>query len=217
MKIVDIEPNTQQWLEWRKGKIGSSKLKDIVTERGNGVKVGIYELIADKLALTEDVDDYRARGHNLEVEAIQAFGQLTELELVQSKQTWVSDIDDEIMVSPDAYVPGKTIELAVEVKCLQAKNHLEACIDYRATVKAGEIVYSSKVPNDYRHQVIQYFIVNEALERLNLIFFNPLVKSLPLHVITVERAEVEGEIEYYRAYEQTTLANVRMIVGELAF
>ena len=33
MKVVNIDQNSEQWLELRKGKITGSKLKDIVVEK----------------------------------------------------------------------------------------------------------------------------------------------------------------------------------------
>ena len=51
MKRLSLEQNTEEWLEWRKGKITGSRLNDIIVKRGTGRKLGFYEVIAERLAV----------------------------------------------------------------------------------------------------------------------------------------------------------------------
>lgn len=205
MKVLDIDQNSDEWLEWRKGKITGSKLKDIVTKRGSGRKIGFYELIADRLALTPDDESAMQRGHDLEEEAVQKFTEATGIEVETDCGVWVSDEDENIAISPDA--AGKVDDkyrIAVEAKCLSSARHLQAVVE-------------NTIPYDHLEQRIQYFIVNEDLETLYFVFYDPRVISKPLHIIPVHRKDVEGDIEFYKQYEKTTLREIDRIVSELAF
>lgn len=215
MQVIKVKQNTPEWLAERRGHIGGSDLKDIATERGNGVKIGIYKLIADRIAVTEDIEDWRERGHDLEAEAIEHLNIVAGLKLVNGGCIWRSDDDPDIQVSPDAYSEDNRI--AAEVKCLSGPYHLEAIIDFRASVKAGQVVRRDKIPSGFRHQAVQYFIVNDELETLYFVLYNPSIASLPMHVIEVEREDVAGEVDHYKALEMETLAGVRMICEELTF
>jgi hypothetical protein len=54
-----------------------------------------------------------------------------------------------------------------------------------------------KIPDEYKWQVVNYFIVMEDLEWLDFIIYNPDVSSkIPsLHVINIKREELEEDIE----------------------
>ena len=217
MIIVEIDQNTPEWIAFKKGKVGGSGLKDIITERGNSVKIGVYRLLADRVALDEDIDDWRARGHILEVDAIDLFVEVSGIKLTNKKQVWQSTIDPSIIVSPDAYGKGKIPKVAVEVKCLSAAYHLEAILDYHETLKQNKLVLTDKIPKDFKHQIVQYFIVNEGLEELHMVFYNPSVESLPMHVITVNREDVADDIEHYAKEEAQIIKNVELIAEKLTF
>ena len=57
MKTLKLEQNSDEWFEARKGRITGSKLKDIVTKRGSNTKIGVYQLIADRIAVDADDED----------------------------------------------------------------------------------------------------------------------------------------------------------------
>lgn len=216
MRVVHIQQNTPEWLEARRTSIGGSDLKDIATERGNGVKIGIYKLIAERLAVEDDGTEAPTdRGHRLEPEALATASEQLGIEFINGDCMWVSDDDPDMHVSPDGHSDDNTI--AAEVKCLGAANHLEAIIDFKASVAGKANVLKDEIPSGYRHQVIQYFIINETLETLFFILYNPLVKSLPLHIIRVDREDVAGEVDYYKQFERETLNGVRTICERLTF
>lgn len=216
MKVLNIAQNTPEWLEARRGKIGGSDLGDIATERGNGVKIGVYKLLADRLAVDDpDNEDQRDRGHRLEAEALQHVSDVTGIEFMNGDCIWRSDDDPDMQVSPDGHNEDNTI--AAEIKCLVDYKHLEACIDFTSSLIGKKVVLKDTVPSEYRHQTLQYFIINEKLERLFVGFYNPLVPSLPLHLIVIEREDVEDQIEYYKDVQIKTLNAVRSIAERLAF
>lgn len=203
MKVITIDQNSHEWLEMRKSKITGSKLGDIYAARG-GKKIGFYQLIADRLALVEDgFEDARDRGHRLESEALEMAAEYTGIKLKSECGMWVSDIDDNIAISPDGCNADFTI--AAEVKCLGAARHLQALIE-------------DKIPdNSYKLQAIQYFVVCETLQTLYFVFYNPSVTAKPLHVITMHRKDFEEDITFWTEYEQNILKEVDEWVEKLAF
>lgn len=207
MKIVNIEQNSEKWLELRKGKITGSKLKDLIVKRGNGKKVGFYQLIADRLAIDDQSIDGIDRGHDLEEAALEHFENITGKRLNKDCGMWLSDLDDNIAISPDAAVVPETPDIyteAVEAKCLGSARHIEA-------------VLTNKLPNDYSDQALQYFVVNEHLETLYFVFYDPRVAAKPMHIIEIKREEVASDVEYYREYETKLLQEVDEAVAQLAF
>jgi hypothetical protein len=206
MKIIEVEQNTNEWLEARKGKITGSKLKDIVVKRGNGKKIGFYQLIADRLAIEEAYIDPRERGHSLEHEALEMFEKQTDLVVDKDVGLCVSDINENIAISPDGLIAdddGKYTS-AVEVKCLGSARHIEA-------------VLTDKVPDEYYAQAVQYFVVIDELEVLYFSFYDPRVTAKPFHIVQVTREDVEADVEFYRDYQKDTLKEVEEALAKLAF
>lgn len=206
MKILNFDQNTDEWFEARKGKITGSKLKDIVVKRGNGHKIGFYQLIADRVFdQAPSEEDDRERGHSLEEEAAERF-ELETGKPLRRVGILVSDIDPNIAVSPDRIVDANPITEHVEIKCLGDARHVEA-------------VLTNAVPQDYYPQVIQNFIVNENLETLYLVFYSDRtqIKKFQYHVVEVKRGDVEKDVEFYRDYQLNTLAEVNQILEEYVF
>lgn len=193
--------NELEWLEARKTRITGSRLKDIVIKRATAPKIGFYELIAERLALPGDGENPMERGTRLEDEAIELFRQKTKKEVDSSLILWTRDDNESIAVSPDGII-GETE--ACEVKCLASSRHIEAFL-------------TNKVPNEYEYQVLQYFIVNEKLETLYFIFYDPRLSVKDFFYFTVTREEKKEDIEKYLAYQKEVLEQVKQIVNSLTF
>jgi len=200
---LDLEQNTDEWLEFRKGKISGTILGDVYSKRG-GRKIGFYQLIADRLGLEPDDENRMDRGLRLEDEAIEEFTKQTGLE-VEQDGVCVSDFSDQVINSPDGLIKkdGKYVG-AVEVKCISPARHIQAIVE-------------KKIPNDYESQVIQYFIVNDDLETLYFVFYDPRVTAKPYYCIEVKREEVAEKIAFFKEWQIETLAEINSIVEELAF
>lgn len=205
MIVFDVKQNTDEWLELRKGKITGSKLNDIIVKRGTGKKIGFYQLLADRLSVDENTDeDERERGHRLEDEAIALFSDLTGKKVEQVGMC-ASDDNEDIMLSPDGLIKkGKKYTEAVEIKCLSTARHLMA-------------YFEQKIPNEYEPQAMQYFIVNENLEKLYFTFYDPRVQSKPIFWIELDRADYEEKIAEYKAYQEETLAEIETLLEQIAF
>jgi hypothetical protein len=204
VKVINISQNTDEWFDFRRGKISGSKLKDLCSKRG-GRKKGFYQLIADRLEEAADYEDPRERGHRLEDEGLAEFEKKYGLEVNKDCGIWQSDLNPNLIVSPDGgiEIDGEYVA-AVEMKCLGGANHVQAVIE-------------NKIPDDYWEQAIQYFVINEKLETLYFTFYHPLIPSVKLHVIELKRADMEEYAKEMETFELKQLEEIEKIVAELAF
>jgi len=198
MKIIKFK-DEQEWLDARRGRITGSRLKDIVVKRGTGEKMGFYELIAERLGLPPEDENPMMRGHDLEPEAIERFTEATGKNVNTDLVIWERDDNSNIALSPDGYI-GKTE--AVEVKCLSSARHIQAVIE-------------NVIPSEYHYQMLQYFIVNDSLQKLHFVFFDPRLNVKDFHMIVVTRQEVQEEIDKMMEYQVLKLAKVDEIVNSL--
>ena len=200
MKVVQFE-SEREWLDARRCKITGSRLKDVIPKKGGGLKVGYYELIAERLGGPAEEVDAREWGHQQEPVAIERFEAATGKKVKRDLCIWMREDNDNIAVSPDGVI-GKGAKEAVEVKCLSSARHIEA-------------VLTNAVPSDYWYQVIQYFAVNDKLEKLYFVLFDPRLSVKDYHMIEITRAEVAEEVEQMLTYQRDTLKAVEAIVADL--
>lgn len=200
--ITQTFDSQEEWLSARMGKVTGTRLEKIVVKKGTGRKIGFYELIAEKMAIPAIIgENAMERGQMLQEEATQRFEEKTGKKVDATLRLWVRDDNTNIAISPDGSI-GKTE--AIEIKCLGSARHIEA-------------VVTNEVPKDYWFQVLQYFIVNDALKTVHVVFYDPRVMKHDLHIITVKRADVQAEVDMYLEYQKTTLAEVDEIVAQLTF
>jgi len=186
----------------RKGKITGTRLKDIVVKRGTGQKIGFYEIIAERLARPEsEYESAMERGHELEAEAIENFAKNAEKKVNTDLVFWTRDDNENIAISPDGVI-GDTE--AVEVKCLSSSRHVEALI-------------TQEIPKEHRMQMLQYFIVNEKLDILYFVFYDPRLIVKQMFYITVKREDIEDEIAEYLEYQRNILSMIDEHINELTF
>ncbi len=198
--ITKIFEDRESWLAARRGKITGTRVKDLIVKRGNGKKIGFYELIAERLAVEPDSEDPMERGLRLEDEAIRRFSEKTGLEVDTSLVIWEREDNESIAISPDGFV-GETI--AVEVKCLSSARHLQAWLE-------------QEVPDEYKDQALQYFVCNDKLETLYFCFFDPRIPSKDFFWIEVSRESVQAKVDEYIEYEKNVLTEVNEIVSILS-
>lgn len=162
----------------------------------------LYEIIAERLTIgVEDELNYENpmdRGVRLEPDAIAAF------ELETDKQVErIGFVEDDtnpmIANSPDGLI-GETE--AVEAKCMGGKNHVKMWL-------------TNLIPDEYIWQVVQYFIVNEKLQKLYFIGYNPDISIHPLHIIEVSRETLVEKIEKAKENQSTFLLEIDNILKEL--
>lgn len=248
MKIVELKQNSSLWHEFRRGKISGTSLgqlwqarqytKDDITQlleakkvefkksakkaeleellsdddkavlaSNSDKKIEFYQILAEKLCTKPDDENRMDRGHRLEDVAAEVFANKYNKELVQVG-CCVSDKDDRIINSPDRLIKSdvEVYTEAVEVKCLAPARHLQAIIE-------------NKVPEEYFTQKVQYFVVNENLQRLYFVFYDDRFKfeNLQLHVVEVTREELGDWPQIMETYQINQLKEMDAIIERLAF
>jgi putative phage-type endonuclease len=214
MKTLTFLANERdEWLATRRGKITGSRIGKLYSKRDQKNKLAdYYELVCEMLGLPpKDDENPMVRGSRLETDAIERFEQETGITVDKSLIIWTRDDNESIAVSPDGII-GDTE--AVEAKCLDSGKHLKAYL-------------TKKIPDEYDLQVLQYFIVNDKLQKLHFVFFDPRVSmftdpegpvaKLEYFEITVTRREVEGQIEGMLTYEREVIAEAKELVNKLTF
>lgn len=201
MKTLKFD-DQESWLAGRRGKITGTRLKDIISKRaGTGKKKGYYELIAERIAIEADAENPMERGLRLEEEAVAKFQEATGKTVDTSLVIWQREDCESIAISPDGFI-GDTE--AVEIKCLSSASHIEAWL-------------TKEVPSEYVDQVIQYFCVNDKLETVYSVFYDPRIPVKDYFVIETHRKDVQEKVEAYLAYQKDTIAEINAIVNELTF
>lgn len=210
---MDISRFTDQmfWMAARQGKITGSKLKNIIVYKGKERKIGSYAVLAELLGVPDDGEFPMERGQRLEKEAIQRFEKETGNKVDTSKMLWTREDNERIAVSPDGMISE---EEACEVKCLKSSLHIKAYI-------------TQKVPDEYYEQVLQYFVVNDKLQTLHFILYDPRFAMFPgesekkidldYFVIKVRREEVAEDVEMALIYQVNELAWMDGWVTKLTF
>lgn len=205
MHIQTFE-NEKDWLEARRGKITGSRLAKLIVKRGTEKKIEFYEMIAERLSKPREEGEVKLNpmdhGHHYEPEAISRFEQMTGKQVDRTLCIWSREDNERVALSPDGVVVGTDHTEAVEAKCLSEANHIKAYL-------------TKEIPSDYEEQKLQYFIVNDKLQKLTFCFLNPRLMAADFFLIEFTRADVLAEIEEKLIFERQTLSEIDSIVDSL--
>lgn len=179
----------------------------------------IYKLIAQRIAKPINPNDYAdripegatysamLRGQILEEEARELISEKLGKQIIPGR-VWQSEENEYMICSPDGEIVDDTgkVSEAVEIKCL----------DSWKVVKA---YYEKRPPLDYEAQIIQYFLVNENLQKLYFciysdVFTNP---DLGLQIFELKREDYREKIELTGRVQNATLGLVEREVQKLMF
>lgn len=234
MKVLDIEQNTEEWEEFRKGKSGGSAFgkmfkvndkKHTIPEDALGDR--FFVMLAEKVARPMTPNDYAdrvtdgtqvswaVRGHILEPDAAAMFAEVTGKKLSDGK-VWVSDYSDESYVSPDRSIisdDGKIRE-AVEIKCLSSPVVLEVWWKRRKK-EDGTSDFWMLPDNAYRAQVVKYFLVNEDLEKVYWVLYTDLIPQLPIQILEIDRKDVDFVLKDAQGVDMHYLNELKKAEKEL--
>lgn len=165
-------------------------------------KLAFYDLLGHKVSVPEEgEEDAMVRGSRLEPEGLEKFGEAIGKEISNDLVVWVSDTNDSLAYSPDGVISEEEV---VETKCLSSAHHLY-------------IHYEKEIPTEYHRQNVQAFIVNDKLQKLHFVCYDPRIPSLPLHWITINREDIANEIALYKQYEVDLMKELDLMVAELTF
>jgi hypothetical protein len=215
MQIIKVSQSEdrESWLDGRRGVITGTKAKNVQPpKRGSGIPQGIYELLAETVAIAKDGEPERDRGLRLENEGLELTAKKYKLDLNLDPGMWLSD-DGKLGVSPDAAENADKPTYAAENKSLDSKNHLQAIInDWTAKQRPDyNPLDSLKIAtSDYTPQAIQYFVLNPDLEILYFGLYDDRIAldNVVHYVVEIERKDVEQYITSQELYERDALAKV---------
>lgn len=219
MQVVNVSQSSDReaWLELRRGVVTGTKAKTVAPpKRGNGTPQGVFELLAEKVAIAKDGEPERDRGLRLEQEALVLTRDKLNLKLNLDVGMWLSR-DGKLGVSPDAAENAEKPTYAVEAKCLDSKNHLQAIInDYEAKQQDDYNPLSSLriSTSDFAPQVIQYFVVNPDLQIVYFTLYDDRIAldNVVHYVIEVERKDVIKLAEEQELYERAAVNQVEVMI-----
>ncbi len=192
------EEGREEWMQDRLGRITGTR--DIIPKRGTEPKMGFWEIIAEKIAIPPNEENPMDRGKRLEEIAIDRF----------MKETGIEVCKDFVLISredyPDiAYSPDGTIgdTASVEVKCLKSSLHVKA-------------VWNKEIPKEYEDQSIQPFVVNDKLETLYFVFYDPRM-PVDFYYITIKREDIQDQVSEYLEKQIVLLKQADEIIEALTF
>jgi|SRR5215217_3337758 len=225
MQIIHLsqQADREAWLEARRTLITGSKAKGVkrLSRGADRTPAGFWELVSEHLSIAKDGEPERDRGQRLENQALAATAKEYGIVFNIDPGMWISDEDTSIAVSPDGAEPGNKPTYAGEVKCLDSKNHIKAIVmDMRAKKKDDYNPFDSlkiDAKMDFQDQVLQYFVVNELLEKLYFTLHDDRMAfdNLVNYVIVINRSDVQDLIDKKITEEKSILEEVRALVKEL--
>lgn len=205
------------------------------------LKVGIdfWKFLAETMAEQPDGENPMERGHRLEPENIQLTLQqlgYEEKNCITDCGIWESDEDPRIACSPDAYQNSENPTWAIECKSLGSAYHLQAvipwmvhsqCIRQReipgnladaaaqvlpATATSLKATNMDFIPEAYKAQVLQYFVVCDTLKTLYFSLYDPRVYGDARHqVIPINRGSIQPLITEHKRKQLNTLHIIDII------
>lgn len=219
MKIINVSQRNDRetWLDLRRGIVTGTKAKGIAPpKRGLSTPQGVYELLAEKVAIEKGDEPERDRGLRCEEAALLLTQDKYKLDLNLDAGMWLSD-DGKMGVSPDSAENSEKPTYAAEAKCLDSKNHLQAIInDYEAKqLDNYNPLDSLKISTiDHSPQVIQYFMINSDLQTLYFTLYDDRIAldNVVHYVIVIEREHIETLIKEQELYERAAINQVNEMI-----
>ena len=185
----NIEQGSEEWLKARAWVITWTKLKNICWS-SKTQETAMYELIAEEFAPLEENFSSQAMQRWKELESI-AKAKYIDKTWEKVEEIWFIKKNDYVWLSPDGVIfdENEKIKKAIEIKCPWAKNFTKCILE-------------NKIPEEYKYQVIMYFLVISDLEELDFILYNPdfYIKEKRLFIINIKRSKLDKEI--YQAESQ---------------
>lgn len=199
------------------------------------LKVGIdfWKFLAETMAEQPDGENPMERGHRLEPENIRLTLQqlgYKEKDCATDCGIWESDEDPRIACSPDAYQATPEPTWAIECKSLSSAYHLQAVIPWMVhsqrirhreiprdladaaaqvlppTATSLQATNMDFIPDTYKAQVLQYFVVCDTLETLYFSMYDPRVYGDARHqVIPINRGSIQSLITEHKRKQLNTL------------
>lgn len=179
MKTLRLPQGSTEWLNARNGVITGTKGKKAVGSNNLDL---IDELIADPYTEEDDfVSKAMQWGKDLEPEARQTYTNATGIK-INEFGFCKHDTIEELGISPDGYT--EDLSGGIEIKCPNTKTHVK-------------YLRMDKVPTDYIYQVYHNFLINERLEWLDFVSYDPRFIPCQMFIKRITREEIQEELAEY--------------------
>lgn len=189
MRKKDVEQGSDEWHYARKGKITGTALKGIMgTPKAR--QDALYEFIAERLivGLDDEYENPMDRGTRLEPEAVAMF-EFETGKMVERVGLFEHETNHDIANSPDGMIKDTDDAEAIEIKCLNGTKHVKMWL-------------TGKIPDEYHWQCVQYFIVNEKLQKLYFVGYHPRITMHKINIIELHRSDFEQDIKLAHAKQE---------------
>jgi len=171
MKIIELEQGSQEWIEWRKGKVTASELPIIM---GKSPWLSAYELWQQKLGFIGGMKDNYAMQRGRELEPI--VRDLVNKDLKANFVPMVIEHDEIEWAAASLDGIDEEIGAILEIKCPGLADH--------------KLAEEGKVPEKYRAQIQWQLFCSNMDHAYYASYYNPDRKSEnPLEIFIVERDE----------------------------
>lgn len=192
MKLHNIEQQTPAWFYLKKGIVSGTDTDAIFQGTAEARKKMYYKKVAEMLSTgtNERTQDPRDRGNELEDEA-RAYVELVLKKSILTTGFCQSEEHPRMGYSPDGLIRGEEENVFIEdieIKSFEGAMYVECVLE-------------NKIPKKHYAQFIQTFIVNDKCERRYFVAYCPEIESYPLHIIKVERNDVQADIANFKVKE----------------
>ena len=219
MKRLPIPQNTQEWLDFKWGKISGSSAKTArpLSRGADRTPAGVWNVLAGMIALPPDGEKAMDRGHRIEDEALEYYEKAHNVKINKDTGVWVSDENERMMFSPDGDDGKDEPEQSYEVKALGSEKHLKIIFKdlYAQEMDGKDYNPIESIPNEagayYRDQAIDAFVINDKLKRHTVIFYDDRVarEELVMHTIDITREQIQDEIDLLLHQQKDTINQAR--------
>lgn len=247
MKVINLSQtdDREAWLDERRQRITGTKFSTVrplkVKRNGTNTPQGFWDLLAEYVAVAPTDVKPMDRGHDLENVAI---GEATAKLGISSYAVntdpgmWISDKDDKVAVSPDGAENAEKITFAFECKCLNSGKHLMYIIHDIVAKHINDDKFMSKLPDwlidalppmadaydpllsvppEYQSQAMQYFTVNEDLQKLYFILYDDRmsIDDFVCYIIEIDRKDVADRAKEQMEICEQQLGRIRQLLKML--
>lgn len=191
MQKINIKQGSAEWHFLRRTHLTGTMLKGVMSS-GKTRQNALFEFIANRLTIDlpedEEYENPQNRGLRLEKPAREAFEQLTgkHVELVGFIK---HDTIQNLAYSPDGVI-SDTEDL--EIKCCLGPNYVKVWL-------------TNEPLDEWKWQIIHAFTVNPLLQKRYLVSYNPNIPVYPMHIIEINRKDLEEEIKEVEVKQQEFL------------
>ena len=172
----DLKQGSEEWHELKNAKIGGTRAKSVQVKKSITEAVIFDEVMSERNTFFNYeegfISEAMQRGIDLEPLAIEEVTK--ETGIIFKDVGWISR-NDYHGHSPDGISLCEKIGL--EIKCPSAKVH-------------NSYVRDNKLPLEYVWQIVNFFAMDESIERLYFASFNPDYLLMPLFLLEVTRESI---------------------------